>query len=512
MVTEAYILVALAMVFGLYMAWNIGANDVANAMGSSVGSGALTLKRAVILAAIMEFTGAFFIGPHVTETVSKGIIDLEMLRTLGPEAEVAKALALGMLASLLAAGVWLQLASYFGWPVSTTHSIIGAIVGFGAVYGGVEAVNWMGSSNGNIFVATIRGNAGLLSIAASWVVSPLLSGFIAYFVFRFVLRQIFHRPDPVSAAKAATPWMVAAVMITMMLVLAFKGLKPFWSNYGLKPTDTHGIVEWLPWLSPLLISISLSLVSALVGAIVSHKLVKRIKPDEHSQSQMADAYQARSLSKSLMHLRRVRDSSTGAMRDEVSEMIAKSEKMFKELDRRSRQQTDSPAYQQVEKIFVYLQIISAAFVALAHGANDVANAIGPLSVVIQTAQEMKIPEKAGVPFWVLALGATGIVIGLATWGWRVIQTVGQRITELTPSRGFCAEYAAALTILIASVYKLPVSTTHTLVGAVLGVGLARGIGALNLNTIRDIIASWLVTVPAGAGLAILFYYALQLVF
>ncbi len=502
MTTEAYILIGLALTFGLYMAWNIGANDVANAMGTSVGSGALTLKRAVILAAIMEFTGAFFIGPHVTETVRKGIIDMDMLMTMGPEAEVAKALALGMLASLLAAGVWLQLASYFGWPVSTTHSIVGAIVGFGAVYGGVEAVNWLGNSDGNFLVSVIRGKAGLVSIAASWVVSPILSGTIAYFVFRFILRQIFHRPDPVSAAKAATPWMVAAVMITMMLVLAFKGLKPFWSNYGLKPTDTL----------PLAVGVGLSISSALVGALVSRQLVKRIKPDEQSQAQMADAYHARSLSKSLMHLRRVRDTSKGEMQNEIAELISKAEKLRSETHDRSRQQTDSPAYQQVERIFVYLQVISAGFVALAHGANDVANAIGPLSVVIQTAQEMKIPEKAGVPFWVLAVGAVGIVVGLATWGWRVIQTVGQRITELTPSRGFCAEFAAALTILIASVYKLPVSTTHTLVGAVLGVGIARGLGALNLNTVRDIIASWVVTIPAGAGLAILFYYTLELLF
>lgn len=288
----------------------------------------------------------------------------------------------------------------------------------------------------------------------------------------------------------------------MMLVLTFKGLKPFWANYDLKPTDTL----------PLAVAIGLCVSSALVGAIVSRFLVRRIEPDEQTQAQMSDAYHARSLSKSLMHLRRVRDSATGEMHDQVCEMIDRSEKLFKEIDQRSRQQTDSPAYRQVERIFVYLQVISAGFVALAHGANDVANAIGPLSVVVQTAEKMQIPEKAGVPFWVLAIGAFGIVVGLATWGWRVIQTVGQRITELTPSRGFCAEFAAALTILIASVYKLPVSTTHTLVGAVLGVGLARGIGALNLNTIRDIIASWVVTIPAGAGLAIMFYYALQLAF
>ncbi|GAB4186170.1 MAG: hypothetical protein Kow00105_00610 [Phycisphaeraceae bacterium] len=496
--TEAIILTSLAMAFGLYMAWNIGANDVANAMGTSVGSGALTLKRAVILAAIMEFTGAFFVGPHVTETVRKGIIDTNLFLQ---DPDGAKMLCYGMLAALLAAGAWLQIASYFGWPVSTTHSIVGSIVGFGCVYGGLEAVDWFGG-NGFSILTTLGGKGGVSSIVASWVVSPVLSGAIAYFVFRFILRRIFYRPDPIVAARFWTPWLVFIVMITMMLVLSFKGLKPFWKdNFGLKPADPM----------PLTIGLIASIVSGILGALISRKLVWKIRTDDPALSRLqADLYTARAMSKALMHLRRVRSTAVGEARDQAQRALDEAEALYKQVRDRTRGNTDSHIYHNVERIFVYLQIISAAFVALAHGSNDVANAIGPMSVVVETARDMTIPEKTSVPLWVLAIGGIGIVVGLAIWGWRVMQTVGKRITELTPSRGFCAEFAAALTILIASVYKLPISTTHTLVGAVLGVGLARGIGALNLNTVRDIIASWIITIPAGAGLAILFYYGLQL--
>lgn len=498
--TEAMILTGLAMAFGLYMAWNIGANDVANAMGTSVGSGALTLKRAVILAAIMEFTGAFFIGPHVTETVRKGIIDVGMF-SIDPDG--ARMLCFGMLAALLAAGAWLQLASYFGWPVSTTHSIVGSIVGFGCVYGGINAVNWFGGNGFNV-LTTLLGKGGLSSIVASWVVSPVMSGTIAYLVFRFVLKKVFYRPDPVAAARVWTPVLVFFVMVTMMLVLSFKGLKPFWKdNFDLKPLDF--------W--PLTIGLSASIFSGIVGALVSRRLVRKVKADDPALARLqADLYTARAMSKAIMHLRRVRSTATDEAKDQAQKALDEAESLYKQVRDRTRGNTDSHIYHNVERIFVYLQIISAAFVALAHGSNDVANAIGPLSVVIETAKDMTVPEKTAVPLWVLGIGGVGIVIGLATWGWRVMATVGKRITELTPSRGFCAEFAAAVTILIASVYKLPISTTHTLVGAVLGVGLARGIGALNLNTVRDIIVSWIVTIPAGAGLAIVFFYALKLAF
>jgi phosphate/sulfate permease len=491
------ILVGLAMVFGFYMAWNIGANDLANAMGTSVGSGALTLMGAVVLAGVMEFFGAFLVGPHVSETVRKGIVDLSVF---ADDPHGPTELACGMLAALLAAGVWLQVASYFGWPVSTTHSIVGAIVGFGAIYGGMGAVNWFGDGD---LTAIVRGRGGVASIVASWVVSPLLSGVIAFVTFRLVvLEAIFHRPDPVAAARRLTPCIVFCVVTVLMLVLGFKGLGPFWANFELSPFDPL----------PLSIALGTAFGGATIGALVSGWLAGRIVPaDIGRAAQLRRIYVGRALSKAVMHLRRVEYSAAPEARARAGTVLGAAEQLLAEVRGPEDGGAEHSAYQDVERIFVYLQILSAGFVAFAHGANDVANAIGPLSVVVQIAQTGAIPVESAVPLWALALGGFGIVIGLATWGWRVIQTIGKRITELTPSRGFCAEFAAATTILLASVYKLPISTTHTLVGGVLGVGLAGGIGALNMTTVRDIGVSWLVTIPAGAGLAILFYGGLRFV-
>ena len=482
MATASMVMIGLALVFGLYMAWSIGANDVANAMGTSVGSGALTLKRAVILAAIMEFCGAFFIGPNVSETIRKGIFDPQIF------ADAPQILVLGMLAALLAAAVWLQLASYFGWPVSTTHSIVGAIVGFGVAQAGWGAINW----------------GKVSTIVASWFVSPLLAASISFCVFWFVLWQIFHKPDPVKSAKRMTPYMVFVVMMVMMLVLSLKGLKPFWKDhFDLKPTDPV----------PVIVGLSMALVAGIVGYAVSRRLVQRVSGDDEVRSmQLKDQYTARAMNKAIMHLQRAESTADGETQQQAIAMLAQAERLRDEVASRIGPGSEQSAFGSVERIFIYLQVISACFVALAHGANDVANAIGPLSVAVETAKAMKIPDTASVPLWALGLGAVGIVIGLATWGWRVMQTIGRRITELTPSRGFCAEFAAALTILLASVWKLPISTTHTLVGAVLGVGLARGIRALNLNTVRDIGISWVVTIPVGAGLTVVFFYLLRAIF
>ena len=435
------ILLGLALIFGFYMAWNIGANDVANAMGTSVGSGALTLKRAVIVAGVLEFAGAFLVGSHVTETVRKGIVDTEIFM-VDPTVYV-----LGMLAALLAAGVWLQIASYFGWPVSTTHSIVGAIIGFGLLVGGVQAVNW-----GKVF-----------SIAASWIVSPLISGTISFFIFMLLRKKIFNAAAPVAAAKKLTPVLVFFVFAILTLVMVFKGLK----NLHLHLSLFHA----------LLVATAIG----IVGALLSAFWVSRIKLNQDSI--------------------KLQDS-----KDSAGIKPAGGSHTRENVDRREYE------HQGVEKIFIYLQILSACFVAFAHGANDVANAIGPLGAVVSVIRTGVVGMKATVPIWILALGGIGIVIGLATWGWRVIETVGKKITELTPSRGFSAEFGAAVTIVVASRLGLPISTTHTLVGAVMGVGLARGIAALNLNAIREIVLSWVITIPAGATFAIGIYYFLSLFF
>ncbi|MGE4620030.1 MAG: inorganic phosphate transporter [Planctomycetota bacterium] len=481
--TDPTIFLTLAGIFGFYMAWNIGANDVANAMGTSVGSGALTLKRAVIVAAVLEFAGAFLAGSSVSQTVRKGIVDSDLF-VGDPTAFIC-----GMLAALLAAGAWLQIASYFGWPVSTTHSIVGAIIGFGILYA-IEADPERGLS----WTTAIHWSK-VGQIVSSWVVSPLLSATISYLTFRLLLRNIFYQRNPLAATKKLAPLLVFIVFTILTLTLVFKGLKNLNLNLELGPA--------------LLIAMGVGFISAVITAL----LVRRIKVPEEDESESPHRlqYLASSLTKAKKHLRRVKDVSDPSVQKEVAELLKKTEALTLTMER-EKGPTDSPSLNKVEKIFVYLQILSACFVAFAHGSNDVANAIGPLSAVVQTVKEGTVAMKSEVPLWALALGGLGIVAGLATWGWRVMETVGRRITELTPSRGFTAEFAAAATIVLASKLGLPISTTHTLVGAVVGVGLARGMGALNLNTVRDIAISWVITVPAGAFFAMIFYKILMAFF
>ncbi len=398
------------------MAWGIGANDVANAMATSVGSGALRIKQAVILAAIFEFAGAYLAGGEVTKTIRKGIVE--------PDAFTAdpNLLIWGMLAALLAAGTWLAIASRKGWPVSTTHSIVGAVVGFAAVGIGMDAVNW--------------GKVG--TIVMSWVVSPLLAGTLAFIIFRTIQKLILNAENPVQSAIKYGPYYLFLVGFVIALVTIKKGLK----HVGMDIDAEHAFFY-------------ASLVGIVV-AIAGSFLIRKVK------------------------------------------INPKADKNFH--------------YANVEKIFAVLMIFTASAMAFAHGSNDVANAVGPMAAVISTAQTGMIASQSALPGWVLLLGGIGIVIGLATFGYKVIATVGKKITELTPSRGFAAEIAAAGTVVLASFTGIPISTTHTLVGAILGVGFARGIGAIDMRVVGNIFMSWVVTLPAGAFLAILFFYTLKGIF
>ncbi|GAA3900353.1 inorganic phosphate transporter [Halomonas cibimaris] len=408
------VFILLACAFGFFMAWGVGANDVANAMGTSVGSRAVTIKQAIIIAVVFEFLGAWLAGGEVTNTIRKGIIDPELLR------DDPHLLVYGMLAALLAAGTWLLLASLRGWPVSTTHSIVGAIVGFAVAGLGASTVDW----------------GAVSSIAASWVVSPMLAGTVGFVLFKSVHLLIFDARDPLAAAKRYVPLYMFLVGFIISMVTMTKGLK----HVGLDISFVQ----------------SLGL-STVVGAVITGL--------------------------GIVLERRVKYVNT---------------------------HEDQFGYANVERVFGVLMLFTACAMAFAHGSNDVANAVGPLAAVISVVQSGgDINGAALVPWWVLVLGGGGIVVGLVTYGHRVIATVGTGITELTPSRGFAATLAAAATVVLASGTGLPISTTQTLVGAVLGVGLARGMTALNLRVIGTIAMSWLITLPAGAGLAILFFFMLK---
>ena len=403
----------LAGVFGLFMAWGIGANDVANAMATSVGSKAITIKQAVILAAIFEFAGAYLAGGEVTKTIRKGIVE--------PDAFAGNPdlLIWGMLAALLAAGTWLAVASRKGWPVSTTHSIVGAVVGFAAVGIGMDAVNW--------------GKVG--TIVMSWVVSPLLAGTLAFFVFRSIQTLILNKKDPIASAIKYGPYYLFLVGFLIALVTIKKGLK----HIGLDIDANDAFLY--------------ATISGVVVAFLGAFLIRRVEIDPQADKKFHFA--------------------------------------------------------NVERIFAIMMIFTASAMAFAHGSNDVANAVGPMAAVISTAQTGLVASNSALPGWVLLVGGIGIVIGLATFGYKVIATVGSKITELTPSRGFAAEIAAAGTVVLASFTGIPISTTHTLVGAILGVGFARGIGAIDLRVVSNIFMSWVITLPAGALLSILFFFTLK---
>lgn len=381
------IVLGLSLLVGFYMAWTIGASDVANAMGTSVGSHALTIKQAIIVAAIFEFLGAFLVGGHVTNTIKQGIID--PLSFAGDPLLFAW----GMTAALLSTGIWLQFASARGLPVSTTNSLVGALIGFGLVCRGPEAIKW----------------DALGRIALSWVISPVLGGLIALLAFFAIRKYILDSREPLLVTQRFAPWVLCGVIIVLLSLF---------------------IPQSMWWLVILL---------SAIGALVFSKIIRKI--------------------------------------------TAKSDNRDDTLAR-------------VERVFAWIQVITACFMAFAHGSNDVSNAIGPVAAVISIAFSHHIILTTQVPWWLLGMGGIGIVIGLATYGRKVIETIGHSITEITPTRGFAAEFGAAFTILVGSHFGLPLSTTQVLVGAVIGVGLARGIAGLNLVVIRKILSSWVITMPA----------------
>jgi len=467
------ILRIVVLAIGFYMAWNIGANDVSNAMGTSVGSGALTIRRAVLLAAIFEFSGAFLVGSNVSETMQRGLIDTSLFLT------DPTTLILGMCGALLGTGVWLQIASYFGWPVSTTHAIVGSILGFGALVGGVDAIRW----------------GEVSSIAISWVVSPLASGIISYLIFSVLQRKILYAMSPVDATRRLMPLLMAIVFGTFTLSLVFNGLENLKLNVSFPA------------------ALGLSFLVAAIVLLLAFLYFRKKAPEQVACNiNTPPPHALISLNKATKHLQRVQVSTYNNTHDKVEKILQQVEALSATIRQESRFDARTSDFQIVEKMFVWLQVLSACFVAFAHGANDVANAVGPVAAVLDIIKNGAISETSIVPLWLLGLGGIGIVVGLATWGWRVIETVGKKITELTPTRGFCAEFGAATTILLASKLGLPISTTHCLVGAVLGVGLARGIRAINLNILKEIVLSWVITLPTSALMSILFYYVLKTIF
>ena len=412
------IILAAATLIGLYMAANIGANDLANAMGTSVGSGALTIRRAVIISIVANLLGAVLAGGHVTNTISKGMINPDLL------AGAPDKLMLGMFAALLASGIWVHLATVFGMPVSTTHSIVGAVVGFGMLSVGVGAISW----------------GKIITIAISWIVSPLSGAIIAGGIYYLIREKVFRADAPEVVAQRWAPYLIGAVLLTIILSFIFKGLKNLHLDLGLGQA--------------LLIAIPCAAGGGLVGSVWLRALLGRRELKEDTQNDT------------------------------------------------------SP----LQAFFAYLQVLTACYVAFAHGANDVANAIGPLAAIFSVVKTKSVAMQVEVSIWMLAIGGIAVGGGLFAFGGRVMETVGGKITELTPVRGFCAQFGAATTILVCSRLGLPVSTTHVLVGAVVGVGFMRGMGFLDMRLLRNIGSSWVITLPFTMVLTMVLYKLLTLFF
>ena len=429
-----------------YLAWNIGANDVANAMGTSVGSRALTLKQAVVVAAVFEFTGAFIAGDAVTDTVRKGILSVDFETATET---FANDLMYAFIAAMMAAAVWLTIATRYGLPVSTTHSIIGGIVGVGLVMEvqhDTSLIDW----------------EVVKKVAVSWVASPLIGGLFAFFTFWIIRATILNAPDPEARSRWVAPILAIPTFFVLGVALQFKALKGFFAKaqsngwienkYDWIPVKENGV--WDPMAESAWFPINSLILAGIISIIAAAVL----------------AYVLRNYD-------------------------------FK---------GEADGFHGVERIFVWLQVIAAAYVAFAHGANDRSNAIGPMAAVYQILSSGgEIAAKADVPTWLVLLGSAGIAIGVMTWGWRVMETIGNKITDITPTRGFAATFAAATTVLIFSMpfLAVPVSTTHTLVGAVVGVGLAGGAKAVDFRVFGKIVASWLASLPAAGFGSIVIYVA-----
>ena len=443
------VLIGLALVVCAYMAWNIGANDVANAMGTSVGSRALTLKQAVVIAAVFEFCGAFFAGDAVTDTVRKGILTVDFSDGT-VDAVLSQDIAFGFIAAMMAAATWLTIATRMGLPVSTTHSIIGGILGVGLILEvkhDTSLIDW----------------EVVQKVVMSWVASPVMGGLLGFFSFMIIKKLILENENPIDRSRWLAPVLAFPTFFVLGLALQFKALKGFISRaasegwienkYDWLPVKEDGVFD--PWASNAWIPINSIMLAAFIGAVSSLVL--------------------------YLVLRRI----------DITE--------------------EKRGFRGVERIFVWLQIITAAYVAFAHGANDRSNAIGPMAAVWQvlSSDTGELAAKADIPLWLILLGSAGIAIGVMTWGWRVMETIGKKITDITPTRGFAAEFGAATTILVFSMpfLAVPVSTTHTLVGAVVGVGLAGGAKAVDFRVFGKIAASWVASVPAAAFGAIVLFVA-----
>lgn len=429
----ALIILLITLIFGFYMAWTIGANDVANSMGTVFGSKSLSLKKIILIAVVFEFLGAFLVGAHVTKTLKGGIVEPSYFQNTEyfQGEEGIYIFVAGMLAVLLAASLWVTLATYKSLPISTSQSIVGAVTGFGLV----------SVMLGDIPIDAMNGGT-LIKISIGWVFSPVLGGVVSFLLFLIIRKSIFDASDPEKRAHQMISLFIVMVFFIIILAGISGGLKNLRSSLeGVLPMTVMDLIFTESWLRVIIV-----LIISIIAGIIGGAVVKRSKK-------------------------------------------------YRKLGRIDR----------VEAMFGGLLILTACYVAFAHGANDVANAVGPVAAISEILFDGTISPEVKIPIWVLVLGGAGIVVGVSTWGYKVMNTIGKKITNITPTRGFAASFGAASSVLLCSVLGIPVSTSQIIVGAVIGVGLAGGITAIDLRVIRNIVVSWIFTIPiAGVTTAVIF--------
>lgn len=473
--------------FAFYNAWGIGANDCANSFATSVGSGVLTLRKAVIIAAIFEFSGAVLMGSHVTDMVRKKIVERDLFE------DTPEVLMFGMLCSDLSSAIWLTIATYLKLPVSTTHSIIGAIVGFSMAYGGVDAVNWE--------------KVGM--VVASWVASPILSGLFSLVIFYLLNTAVFKRKNPFNKIIMLFPILTFLTFFINSLFIIYKG-------------SPQLELDEMPFWQCFLISSCISVITALISRFVyvpyAVKRIKNLKKKDIENNIELDNVENNNLNRTDSY----REAATSINNKDfkydtsknIQDNILMSKKYIQDLEQtKIKNEIDlfhlnaHSIDDDSEKLCSWLQIITACFSSFAHGSNDVANAIAPLATIYHIYRYGSITKKTNVPIWILLIGGIGIVFGLVTWGYKIINRMGKEITKVSASRGFIIELSAALSVIIASRAEIPVSTTHCQVGSIVGCGLVGGVKNVKWSLLKKIVMSWLVTLPVtGCLSAALFSY------
>jgi PiT family inorganic phosphate transporter len=489
-----FVLVCISLCIAFLLSAALGANDVANALGTSVGTGAVSVTKALAIGAVCEFAGAVLFGSTVTRTISAGVVTLSGAALAAPSLYM-----LGMLSVLVGCTLWLGLATRYGLPVSSTHSVVGSLIGLGMISG--WAIQW----------------EAVLRILLSWLISPVMGGLVAWLLFRFIRQTIIDAPRPTRAMRRWLPILCGSMLFILTLFLQLESEHSSGWTLFQAVASSFGVA-----------ALGAGMSGAMTSFIHSKQFVRKTvpPPSVNGNGRKLDASEAAAVA--LAALAALQADEKDVAEDELGadthwsedvqllptceyipttmDIVMSSTSLSLTTYARKRQ------HDIIEQVFSILQLLTACFVSFSHGSNDVSNAIGPFASILavyRNGSSATMMEQVVVPPWALVFGGLGISFGLGVWGRPVMDTVGKKITHLVPTRGFCVELSTALTVLMATQIGMPVSTTHTLIGSIVAMGLATGHGSVNRRVLLNILLSWFVTVPVSAALTALCFLSLR---